>query len=361
MRKLAIVVAATALALTGCSNATTDAESPQASNAEASQEATTSPAEQVKKLVVVSHDSFNLSDELKAKFAEQTGYEVTYLAPGDAGTLVNQLVLTKDAPLGDVVFGIDNTFAGRAQAEGVLAPYTSSALPASAAAFETTDLTPIDFGDVCLNADKNWFAEKGLEIPAGYDDLLDPKYKDLLVVSHPASSSPGLAFLLATIANKGADGYLDYWRQLKDNGVKVVPGWTDAYFTEFSAADGKGPRPLVLSYATSPAFTVAEDGSSSSTVALLDTCFRQVEYAGVLRGANNPEGAKAFIDFLLSDEVQASFPESMYMYPVNTEVALPEQWQQFAPLADNPGMVDPAYINENRDGWIQAWTDAVIG
>ena len=302
-------------------------------------------------LTVVTHDSFALPDELKAKFAEESGYDVKYVAPGDAGALVNQLILTKDAPLGDVVYGIDNAFAGRASDEGVLVDYESPALPATANQFDAENVTPIDFGDVCINADKVWFTEKGIPVPTTLDDLVKPEYKDLLVVTSPTSSSPGFAFLAATIGAKG-DGWLDYWKQLKDNGLKVTSGWTEAYYTDFSGADGKGPRPLVLSYATSPSYTVAD--GESTTEALLGTCFRQVEYAGVIE---NQVGAEKFIDFLLSPEVQAAMPTEMYMYPVVSDTPLPEEWVKFAPLSPNPIAVEN--LAENRDEWIREWAEAI--
>ena len=306
-------------------------------------------------LTVLTHSSFALPDELKEKFAEETGYTVTYTAPGDAGALVNQLVLTKDSPLGDIVYGVDNTFASRASDAGVLAPYESEAVSPDES-IAAPNLTPINLGDVCINADKEWFAEHDLEIPSTFDDLTKPEYRDLLVVSSPASSSPGLSFLIATIGAKGED-WLDYWRALDDNGLLVVSGWTEAYYTEFSGADGEGPRPLVLSYSTSPAFTV-QDGEST-TEALLDTCFRQVEYAGIIAGAQNEVGARAFIDFLLSPEVQAAIPENMYMYPVVPETPLPEEWQRFAPLSENPIEVSQEEIGANRDQWIKDWTAAI--
>ncbi|MGO1487802.1 MAG: thiamine ABC transporter substrate-binding protein [Arachnia sp.] len=323
-------------------------------------DSTTAPPSTSSSLTVVTHDSFVLSDELKTQFAEESGLDVTYVAPGDGGALVNQLILTKDSPLGDVVYGIDNSFSSRAVAEGVIASYDSPALPPTASQFDTDALVPIDFGDVCINADVAWFDDNDIPVPTTLDDLVDPEYKDLLVVSNPASSSPGLSFLLATIASKGEDNYLEYWSQLSDNGVLVVQGWSDAYYTEFSGADGAGPRPLVLSYVTSPAYTVAADGEETTTTALLGTCFRQVEYAGVIQGAQNAEGAEQFIDFLLSSEVQSSIPENMYMYPV-TKVDLPPEWVKFAPLSDHSLTLDPDETSENRDEWIKAWTAEVIG
>jgi thiamine transport system substrate-binding protein len=313
-------------------------------------------------LTVITHDSFDLSDEAKARFEEETGLAVTYVAPGNAGTVVNELVLTKDSPLGDVVFGIDNTFAGRAIEAGVLAAYTSPNLPAARPGLAADDdgyLTPVDFGDVCLNADTVWFEEHSVPLPVTLDDLVKPDYKDLLVVTNPATSSPGLAFLLATVAAKGDPVYLTYWAALKENGVKVAASWSDAYGVDFSGSSGHGAYPLVLSYASSPMYEAGEDGSSP-TVALPQTCFRQVEYAAVIAGAANPEGAQRFIDFLLSDAVQSEIPDTMYMLPVSPTASLPDEWAAVLSLSPNPWSVDAAAIGANREKWIEEWTQTVL-
>jgi len=172
------------------------------------------------------------------------------------------------------------------------------------------------------------------------------------VVTSPVSSSPGLAFLLATVAHF-EDGWQDYWRGLLGNGAKVADGWSDAYYVDFSGSEGAGPRPIVLSYSSSPAAEVGEDGIAR-TANVAATCFRQVEYAGVIAGAENPDGAEALVDFLLSEEVQADIPGSMYMYPV-TDVALPEEWAQHAPLTEDPLTLDPATIAEKRGSWQEEW------
>ena len=311
-------------------------------------------------VVLVTHDSFALPDELIAKFEADTGLTLETRAPGDGGALVNQLILTKDAPLGDVVYGIDNSFATRAIDEGILEPYTPDAAVQKYAVDDKGYLTAIDVGDVCINVDHEWFAGAGIPEPTTLQDLTDPTYRDLLVVTNPATSSPGLAFVLATVGAFGEDGWVGYWAALRDNGVQVAAGWSDAYYVDFSGPSSEGERPLVLSYASSPPFEVPEGADVAPTGALLDTCFRQVEYAGVLAGAANPEGARAVVDWLLSPEVQAAIPDSMYMYPV-TDVALPDSWLKFAPLAPEPFTVDPSLISQNRDGWIQTWTDTVIG
>lgn len=261
------------------------------------------------------------------------------------------------------MFGIDNTFASRAIDEGVLDPYTPDGLSNSAARYAVGDggeLTPVDLGDVCINVDHAWFADAGIPEPVSLEDLAKPEYEDLLVVTNPATSSPGLAFLLATVGAFGEDGWEDYWADLRANGVKVVDGWSDAYYVDFSGSEGAGPRPIVLSYSTSPAFTLTEDGSASTTGALLDTCFRQVEYAGVLANAKNPEGAQQLVDFLVSEAFQADVPGQMYMYPADDSVALPDGWAEFAPLADEPFEVAPADVSAHRDEWIKAWTATVV-
>ncbi|CAN5370745.1 thiamine ABC transporter substrate-binding protein [soil metagenome] len=320
------------------------------------------PAEPgAKPLVLITHDSFALSDGILDQFTEETGVEVQVQSAGDAGQVVNTLVLTKDSPLGDVVFGIDTTFASRAVNAGVLEDYVSGdvtsaeqdyLLPAGQGGEQ---LTPIDNGDVCVNVDHEWFAEAGVEEPVTLEDLTKPEYKDLLVVEAANSSSPGLAFLLSTIAAFGEDGWQDYWTTLMDNGTLVVAGWTDAYYTEFSGPSSEGNRPLVVSYASSPPFEAAEDATEAPTGALLDTCFRQTEYAGVIAGTTQPEAARQLVDFLFSTTVQNDIPESMYVYPVNSQATLPESFVKFAKIAENPFVVEPADIDANRERWLTEW------
>ncbi len=204
------------------------------------------------KVTLVTHDSFVMPKKLQRQFEQESGYTLRIVNNGDAGELTNKLVLTKDNPLGDVVFGIDNSFASRAVDAGVLAPYTSSAAPASAADYALDDatgaseLTPVDWGDVCVNVDDVWFADHDLAPPTSFDDLLDPAYQDLFVTPAASTSSPGFAFLLATIGTFGKDGWQDYWTSLMANGARVVSGWSDAYEVDFTAGGGNGDRPIVL-------------------------------------------------------------------------------------------------------------------
>ncbi|GAB2871372.1 thiamine ABC transporter substrate-binding protein [Nocardioides pacificus] len=309
-------------------------------------------------VVLVTHGDFAMSDALVARFEEETGHTLTVRATGGGGTLTNKLVLTKDSPTGDAAFGVDNTFASRALEEGVFSPLDVE-LPAGSEQYALPGdpaLAPIDVSHVCVNVDTTWFAERELDPPATLDDLTDPAYRDLFVVPGAATSTPGMAFLLSTVAEYG-EQWPDYWADLMDNGAKLTSDWSDAYYVDFTQGGESGKRPIVVSYDSSPAFTVAEEGGASTTAALLDTCFRQVEYAGVLAGAKNPEGAAELVEFLLSEDVQAALPESMYVFPVRDDVELPAAWAEHAVQPEDPAGVDPAEIAANRDDWLETWTE----
>jgi thiamine transport system substrate-binding protein len=313
-----------------------------------------------KKVVLVTHESFVMSKKLQQEFEDESGYDLVIKASGDAGALTNKLVLTKDDPTGDAVFGIDNTFGSRAIDEGVLAPYDAT-LPEGADQYrlpgdDNHDLTPVDTGNVCVNVDDTWFAAKGIPEPQSLDDLLKPEYKNLFVTPGATTSSPGLAFLLATVAAYGEDGWQDYWKKLMANGTLLTQGWSDAYEVDFTQGGGNGDRPIVLSYDSSPAFTTDGKGGTT-TSALLDTCFRQVEYAGVLAGAKNPAGAEALVDFMLTKQFQEALPDAMYVFPVDPSIALPAEWAKFAKQPDDPYAVDPDVIAARRDEWLRDWSD----
>lgn len=312
-------------------------------------------------VVLVTHDSFALPKSLVQQFEAESGYDLVVRRSGDAGELTTKLALTADDPTGDVAFGVDNTFAQRALAEHVFAR-TDVALPPGAADYTVPGaedmLLPVDHGDVCVNVDTTWFRDHDLEPPADLADLTDPAYRGLFVTPSALTSSPGLAFLLGTIAEYG-DGWQGYWEDLMANDALVVDGWTDAYYGEFTQGGEQGERPVVLSYDSSPAYTVPKGSDESTTRALLDTCVEQVEYAGLLAGAANPEGGRALLEFLLSDDVQAALPTSMYVFPVVDGTPLPPTWAKFAVQPDSPYRVDPVEIGANRDQWLEQWREIV--
>lgn len=368
-----LVAAACAVTLVACSSgggsgtsgesegATTGSSAPAADQSP-EQPAGGSGAEGGQTVTLITHDSFAVDPDVLANFEKASGITVTILAQGDAGEMLSKLIVTKGNPLGDAVFGIDNTFATKALNAGILAPYASPLASKGSDTYAIDDenrLTAIDFGDVCVNIDHAYFKEHGLAEPQTFEDLAKPEYQDLLVAEDAATSSPGLAFLFGTIAHFGADRWQAYWKSLVDNGIKITSGWTDAYNVDFSGSEGHGDRPLVVSYASSPPSEVPDGATEAPTGALLDTCFRQVEYAGVLEGAKNADAAGQVIDFLLSADFQAGLPGQMWMYPVDTSVPLPDDWATYAPVAKDPATLDPAAIDANRQQWIDDFTDIV--
>lgn len=317
-------------------------------------------------LTVMTHDSFAISEDVVAAFEQANNADIVFLASGDSGTMLNKAILAKDAPLADVMFGVDNTFLSRALEADIFDAYQSPALSDVPTEFVLDDsyrALPVDYGDVCINYDKKYFEENNLAVPASFEDLTKSEYNGLLVVENPATSSPGLAFMLATRAHFG-DDFLDYWQSLKDNGVVVVDGWETAYYTNFSASSGQGPQPMVVSYASSPAAEVvfaAEPLTDSPTASIVASgmCFRQIEFVGVLKNGQNRDLAEKFVDFMLGKQFQEDMPLNLFVYPVNQSAQLPEVFTQYAQVAEQPANISYDDIASNRDAWIEAWNEVM--
>ncbi|MET8680813.1 thiamine ABC transporter substrate-binding protein [Streptomyces sp. NPDC004647] len=322
-----------------------------------------------KTVTLVSHDSFNASKAVLQQFTRETGYTVKVLRGGDAGAAVNQAVLTKGHPQGDVFFGVDNTLLSRALDAGLFTPYEAKGLdqvrPELRLDKDKHRVTPVDTGDICVNYDRKYFAGKKLAPPKTFGDLVKPEYKDLLVTENAATSSPGLAFLLGTAAEYG-DGWPDYWKKLRANGVEVVDGWEQAYNDHFSGSGGgkgKGDKPLVVSYASSPpaeVLGVKPQPEESPTGVATGTCFRQTEFAGLLDGAENAEGGKALLDFLLSKRFQEDVPLQMFVNPARGDAKLPEVFTRYGAKIDDPATLAPEKIAENREQWVKQWSSLVL-
>ncbi|MBK9926113.1 MAG: thiamine ABC transporter substrate-binding protein [Anaerolineales bacterium] len=319
-------------------------------------------------LTVMSHDSFAVSEDVVKAFEEANNAKLVFLQSGDAGAVLNKAILTKDAPLADVLFGVDNTFLSRALEADIFEAYASPELANIPDAFKldaSNNVSPVDYGDVCINYDKKYFSDNALAVPQSLEDLTKPEYTNLLAVENPATSSTGLAFLFATIAHFGEDGYVEYWKSLKANGTVVVDGWETAYYTNFSASSGKGPQPMIVSYGTSPAVEVIfadppVDDAPTASVLGPDTCFRQIEFVGILKGTQNRALAEKFVDFMLSKQFQEDIPLQMFVYPANSTAVLPEVFTKYSQAPEQTATLASDVIAANRDKWIQEWTDAVM-
>jgi thiamine transport system substrate-binding protein len=319
-------------------------------------------------LTVMTHDSFTVSESVLAAFEQANNIKVTFLASGDAGEALNKAVLSKDAPLADVFFGVDNTFLSRALEAGIFERYDSPALvnvPAEFRLDPENRAIPVDYGDVCINYDRAFFAKNELIVPTTLGDLIRPEYFGMLVVENPATSSPGLAFLLATISHFGEPDYIGYWKDLRQNGLVVVNDWNTAYYTNFSGSSGRGPQTMAVSYATSPAAEVVYSDvplEQSPTASIIgpQTCFRQIEFVGILAGTRQRAAAERFVDFMLSLPFQEDMALQMFVMPVDPIAILPDSFYQFNEYPTQSATLAPDVIAANRERWIQEWTDAVL-
>jgi thiamine transport system substrate-binding protein len=321
-------------------------------------------------LNIMTHDSFAASDNVIAAFEQANNIKTQFLKSGDAGNALNKAILSKDAPLADVFYGVDNTLLSKALQADLFVPYTSPVLaqeliPAAFQLDPTNRELPVDYGDVCINYDKAYFSGKKLAPPQSLEDLGRPQYRGLLVTENPATSSTGLAFMLATVKHFGPDNFVGFWKQLRANDVKVDDGWETAYYTDFSGSSGKGPRPLVVSYASSPpaeVVGVTPEPTEAPIGSLIapDTCFRQIEFVGILKGTQHLAEAEKWVDFMLSGQFQADMPLQMYVFPVDPAAPLPAVFTRWAQIPAQPASLAPDDITAHRDAWITDWTTAVL-
>ncbi len=366
MRSVTVLGLVGLLILAACSPPHAPTEAPTAVESAA----TSPPA--ARKLRLMTHDSFDISEDVLNTFEDEHNAEVEILKAGDAGVVLNQAILSKDNPLADVLYGVDNTLLSRALDAGIFEPYPSAMLDEIPDRFELDDrhrALPVDYGDVCLNYEKAWFESEGLEPPSGLEDLTRPDYESLTVVENPATSSPGLAFMLATIDHFGEAGdmtWLDYWADLRDNDVLVTEGWSEAYYEQFTyGSGGSGDRPIVVSYASSPPVEVhfSEEPFEEAPTGVVvgnGSCFRQIEFAGVLKNAKNTDLAREWIDFMLGTTFQEDIPLHMFVFPVNENAKLPDVFAEFAIVPENPASVDYTAIETNREAWIDDWTETAL-
>lgn len=316
-------------------------------------------------LRVLTHGSFDLPKEQLAQFEQDAGVKLQIVKAGDAGEMVNKLILTRAKPIADVVFGIDNTLLPRAQAAGVLDAYSGPAARRPSAVTLAEGVVPVDYGYVNLNVDKAWFAKSGLALPTSMADLAQPAYAKLLVVQNPATSSPGQAFLLATIAGLGESAAFDWWAQVRRHGVKVVKGWSEAYYTEFTR--NGGTRPIVVSYASSPAAEVFYSKnklteSPTASLFLKGGVYRQVEGVALVKGAPaaSREAAGRFIEFLRSAPVQQSLQTTMWMFPAEAGTPRVAVMQQHATEPAAFDALATPLTEQQAKTWLRRWTQVVL-
>lgn len=320
-----------------------------------------SMAQAAEKLRVMVHSSFEVPKPLLAQFEKQNNIKLAIIKGGDAGEMLNKLILTRAKPVADVVFGIDNTLVSKALGANVLEDSIPQAKDDSQGGLGPA-VVPVDYGFVTLNYDKAALAKSGVALPKSLQDLTLPAYKNWLVVPNPATSSPGYAFLLATISSMGEENAFAWWAQMRSNGVKVVKGWTEAYYTEFT--HNKGSRPLVVSYATSPAAEVFFSKkkiteSPTGNLFLKGGVFRQVEGVALIKGGGQREAALKFVDFMRSPPVQEALQTNMWMYPVQANTSRAEVMRHAVEPVEFE-TPDAQLVATKGADWVARWTKVVL-
>jgi thiamine transport system substrate-binding protein len=312
-------------------------------------------------LRVLTHDSFALPKPLLAQFEKEAGVTLRITKAGDAGEMLNKLILTRANPIADVVFGIDNVLAAKAIAANVLDTADAPANKPSAITLPA-GLMPVDYGYVTLNYDKAWFAKKGLALPRSLDDLAQPAYAKLLVVQNPATSSPGNAFMLATIGAMGEEKAFAWWARMRANGLNVAKGWSEAYYTSFTHSGGA--QPLVVSYASSPAAEVFYSKTKlaeppTASLSLPGGVFRQVEGVALVKGGKERAAAIRFMEFLRSPAVQQGLQTEMWMFPSDASITRVEALRHAVEPAsfDSPSV---QAVADHNAQWVQRWIKVVL-
>ncbi|WP_048146675.1 thiamine ABC transporter substrate-binding protein [Pyrococcus abyssi] len=309
-----------------------------------------------KELTVYAYDSLEYwLKEVIPEFEKEYNAKVNLVLVGSTGELVNRLILEKDNPKADVVVGIDNTFLAKAIEADVLEPYkpkNADVIPEwIIKSFDPEfRLTPFDYGFLAFN----YRTDLVKEPPKSLEDLTKPEWRGKIIIEDPRTSSPGLAFMLWTIAVY-KDKWLEYWAKLRDNEIQIVKGWSAAW-----GAFSEGEYPVVLSYATSPAATVYYDNKTNvRAIEFKEGNFLQIEGAGIVKGTKNKELAEKFIEFLISEKAQEKLPTTQWMYPVNKNVKLPEVYK-YALKVEKPVTIDPKEVQENLNKWLKQWEEVVV-
>lgn len=319
-------------------------------------------------LSVLTYNSYSVSEEIVAEFEETNHVKLQFIEGGDSTTVLNRAILSSNSPIADMIVGMNSILLSRALENDLLVPYDSPLLAKIPDVYQLDEenrALPFDYGNICINYDTAWYEEKGLAVPASWDDLINPDYAGQLVVENPISSTPGMAFLLATIAEFGEDGFIDYWKSLLENNIEITNDWSTAYYTNFTAGGGMGLQPMVVSYDASPAaapFYSETEMEAAPTASILSDgmCYQVVEFLGILKGTKNQGIAEKFVDAVLGKEWQEDLPGQMFVFPVNQEATLPEVFAKFAIPPENSAMLDSTRIEEKRDFWLQSWNDEIL-
>jgi thiamine transport system substrate-binding protein len=303
-------------------------------------------------LTVLTYDSFTSEwgpgPAVEKAFEETCGCDLKFVGAGDGAALLARVQLEGANSDASVVLGLDTNLTAAATATGLFAPHGQRAANSLPVAFDDPNFLPFDWG---------WFAfvydeTKLPDAPTSFEELAASDLK--IVIQDPRSSTPGLGLLMWVKAAYG-DRAPEIWAALADNIVTVTPGWSEAYGLFLD-----GEADLALSYTTSPAYhLIAESDDTKAAAAFTEGHYMQVEVAGKLVAAPQPELADAFLAFMGSDAFQTIIPTTNWMYPAHMPAAgLPEGFEQMI-TPETSLLFSAGEAQAARQGALDEWLTAL--
>ena len=316
--------------------------------------------------VVYTYDSFaswGPASAIEQAFEAMYPADVRFVAVADSRSMLTRLRQEREAGRqgADVFIGIEAADLARTRELDLFLPLQPedvpnlSVVPQSLLLDPSGSLIPYEHGYITFVYDSEQVDTTTLA--RTFEELLDPRYRNQIILEDPRMSSPGLSFLLWTIDRFGDPGYLDYWRQLAPNVLTVTGGWGEAYDLFLA-----GEASIVLSFSTDTAYSVIDHGSARHKVMLLDNQgYRNVYFMGVVQGTEHFDWATAFLDLVLSPEIQSLIPTTEWMFPANPEALLPVSFYQYAVTPPQPVMIAPGEVLAHLDRWLREWALVILG
>lgn len=329
-------------------------------------------------LKILTYDIAAFSDDMLTNFTEQTGFAVELVYTDDAGGILEIMLQTQGSPQVDLAVGLDNTYLQTALDFCLLTVNnvdTSNVDPNVMALYDGPKAVPFDQGHVCLNYDESVVDGENLTEPQTLWNLTESQWTDKTVFPSPLTSSPGRAFMVATIDYFENDldpntTAFDWWKAMADNGATFTSGWTEAYEIHYSGGYGAwvdghlGDAAMTVSYCHSPGVEAYYGGNwtSSTSLVLPRATFHQVEYGGLVNGGGNQEAANAFLTFLLSEDINRNMPENNLMQSVLNNATWPEEegYRYHTDLPTLNANITTERIGQEMDDWLMAWTNATV-
>ncbi|MBJ23765.1 MAG: hypothetical protein CMB64_03760 [Euryarchaeota archaeon] len=328
-------------------------------------------------LVIATYDVYALTDEMIGDFENQTGITVSMIKLDDAGSVLDYLIQNKGTETIDLAIGLDNTYLQTAIKQGVLTEHLANNLDNisqdALAPYNGPFAVPFDMGHVCLNYDSSIVDGQNMTVPTSLWNLTEEEWRGKVAIPSPITSSPGRAFMLATLdyfnsLGESTSEFEEWWSAMEENDVIITSGWSEAYETHYTGGYGEyeagyvGDAHITVSYCHSPGVESWYNGNwtKSAALNLPKTSFFQVEYISSVMGGDQQSSA-LFIEFLLSEDINSNMPVQNSMYSVLEGFDLPEEngYLFHSIIPNEPSEISMIEIEENMESWLLLWNKAM--